>query len=405
MRAHSQAPAARAFAVILVAISFLSAFPAVTFAAPSPKPVLTPAVIDGKGKVREIMKYTITLENPTEHLLSVYPWVTDVDPVKGLLGGSDLSGSREKEVSESLARWIEVTRGVVDLLPGEKREVPVLIQIHHAATPGIYHAAVHFSEGPNRPEAEKNSEGTVSTAINIEVLEDAHVRLELGNFTADERMFSGDDAGFSYRIKNIGNRGVVPSGKIRIFDKSGEEVAAVDVNTEGKRIEPDASLELASAWSAGSHFGKYKALLDLEYGDRGTLQDTVFFWMLPWGKLISYFFVFALAAVILGIVFHSYFVSSRAARPAYAEEALPGFAGRIARIVSERKKRRELLDDQAPPPTRRPSLDELREEEIPPPARTRPGRGGNSGGIAPVALSARPKVTPPPEHIVHLKRR
>lgn len=305
-----------AVAPLAVALAFGALFvPLAAFAA-SPSFSVSPLVLDGKGKPREILRYTATLTNAKDHIVTVYPWVVNLDPVHGEelqepLGKADLS--------TSLANWIEVSRAAVDLGPGESREIPVLVQINMSARPGVYHALIHFSEGPSRIDAESDRERTRSVAINMEVLDDANERLSLNMFAPDKNVFGGDAASFSYRIENTGNRGIVPEGKIRIFDRKGEEVAALDANADGRKLEPSAKEMLAGVWAADGHFGKYKAVLDLSYG-KGTIQDTVFFWVVPWKSLIGILGVLFVAVAVLALMLHARAQSRPGYAYAYARE-------------------------------------------------------------------------------------
>ena len=373
----------------------------------------TPAVIDGKGKVREIQHYSMTVVNTTKHLVSIYPWVTDIDTTAGESGVSDLAGTHQKELSESLARWIEVTRGSVDLMPGEQKDVPVTIQINLNAKPGAYHAAIHLSYGGTRPDAEANKAETMDVLVNIEVLDDINERLQLNTFIPTKGVFSSDSASFNYNIENIGNRGEVPHGKIRIYDKSGREVASVDANQEGKRLEPSSKAMLSSVWASGDSFGRYKAMLDLEYGGRGTLQDTVFFWVIPWKKMLSMFLTLIVLCVAAAIVLHSYGASRRRS---FAGESV---GGRFSRMNPWRDEEEDEQEEwQEPAPTRSRQMKELRQVEPPPPVHTRLHREMNESRGA-TQLSGMPKAdlsshkvilgkreTPPPSYVnvVNLKR-
>jgi hypothetical protein len=419
---------------------------------------VTPAVIDGKGKIREILRYTIMVKNESGRLISIYPWVTDVAVDVGNIDASDLGGgSPGEDRDNSLSRWIEVTRGVIDLKPGESREVPVLIQVNVTARPGIYHSLIRFSQGTTRVEAEANEDGTKDVAVNIEVLDDIHERLQLISFKPEENIVSGESAAFTYSIENIGNRGLVPKGKIRIYDRRGSEVASVDVNEQGDRIDPTQKEQLASAWAAGGHFGRYKALLELEYGSKGLLQDTVFFWVMPWKKLIGFFGTIIMLAVITVLVMHSYGASRR---------RIPELEPQLVAPVHSRGIRREFETyDDAPEYTEEPGwfrrnfidrfrgvqdgeggrhhpgVSEFHEVEIPERTRTYPsyGRGSSEARIMreerptlhrtprhvrsvheainidprkvtpaheehKVRLSQRPKPKPDPRHIVSLKK-
>ncbi len=334
---------------------------------------VSPVVIDGKGKQREILRYTTTVTNTTKHLFSIYPWVIDVDGATGETGSGDLGGAQNKDVGESLARWIEVTRGSIDLLPGEHKDIPITVQINLNAKPGMYHALIHMSEGGDRATAEANKTGTTDIAMNIEVLEDINERMQLGTFSPDKNIFAGDQASFQYRLENIGNRGVIPHGKIHIYDRRGEEVATIDANQDGKKLEPSSKEMLASVWASGGNFGRYKAMLDLEYGARGTLQDTVFFWVLPWKKLLGMFLSLLILCVIFAIVFHSRLQAKRGGTfvPARATDEPPwGPRSRFA-VDSEDESNSMEHSDNDRSRYRRSIVRELREVEPPPPVRTR----------------------------------
>ncbi len=322
-----------------------------------------PAVIDGKGKSREILRYTLTVENTTKHMLQLYPWVADLDAASGATAGSDLGGGSPGESRmASPSRWIEISRAMIDLLPGEKKDIPVLIQIDMNAEPGIYHALIHVSDGSNRAVAEANVAGTRDTAVNIEVLDDIHERLELNTFMPDKNFFSGTNASFNYRIENIGNRGVTPTGKIHIFDRRGEEVAAIDANQDNRRLEPNQKELLASVWSANGHFGRYKAMLELDYGARGVVQDTVYFWIMPWTKLLGMFGTICLMGVILALVAQSWGMAQRGPRRRFAFSFLRSSRG---------PRELEFSPDEEDKDAREAYVDGITEVAIPPRTRTR----------------------------------
>jgi hypothetical protein len=73
------------------------------------------------------------------------------------------------------------------------------------------------------------------------------------------------------------------------------------VNTEGDTFSPEQKAQLAAVWNSAQGFGKYKAFLNLDYGDsqRASVQDTVFFWIVPWKQLSIAFVIGALLVVFL----------------------------------------------------------------------------------------------------------
>lgn len=429
-------PFLRARSVFLFALTILTglmcgvAFPPLAIA--STDFLVSPVLIDAKAKQRDILKYTISIQNTGTGLVSLYPWVTDVDAGDTSPRVSDLAGSKDKALKDSLARWIQITRGTIDILPGDTREVPLMIEVNLSAPPGVYHAVVHFSHGNDRPSAEANTSGTKEVMVNVEVLDDARVRLQLGTFASDKTFFESDSASFNYRIENIGNRGVVPTGMIRIFDRSGEEVGTVPVNAEGEKIEPNARAELASVWMAGGKLGRYKALLDVSYGDRGTLQDSVFFWVLPIGQLIMYFLSFTILIIAISLFLHSYLANRRRVvyaesrpqrRPIPHEEAVThwnndveplGYGERLLGLATSFFRSGE--DDEEAPIS--PGEEQQAEHTVFPSRTVRTHHSAHREarhhvhrsrphvhGHAPITLSHKPKPPVDPAHIVTLPRR
>jgi hypothetical protein len=369
--------------------------------------VVAPAVIDGEAKAREILRYTVTITNTEDRMVTVYPWARDLDEA------GEVPVRDGVDQSESLLAWMEFSRAQLSVPPKGTVELPLLIQVNLRAKPGVYHAIMHVSDGPNRPEAELNTAGTASIVLNIRVPDDANERLQLGVFGADKQLFAGDTAQFSYRLENTGNRGIVPTGKIRIFDRKGEEVDVVEVNKEGEKIEPAATEMLGAVWASGEHFGKYKAMLDMSYGKSGTIQDTVYFWVLPWKRLLSLFLSLALIAVVLSLLVHSYTTSGgkKLATVRARAEDLDDLVsraqeiGRQFRFPKRQAHHAHPTEDVSEAPT--PALSPLIELTPPAPSRTRysiglPGKNSHESHT-PVQLKSRQKHEPHPNHVVRLK--
>lgn len=315
------------FALISLVFSMCPA-PFFVFAAPSLFSA-SPLIFDEKAKQRDILKESIgVMNNSTERSINLYAFVNNVDPTAGVEGFQSAS---DADLGKSLANWIEISRGAIDLMPGEKREIPLLIQVNLRATAGMYHAFISFAEGSTRDEAERKIKEGVSVAINVEILDDAKEALELKSFVSSDTFVTGAKASFKYDIQNIGNRPLSPKGQVRIFNRSGEEVATLDVNQQGMMLEPNISGQLASAWDAGSRFGRYKAMLDVEYGDktRGTLQDTVFFWLIPWKEMLAVFLALGVVVLSLTMYWHNGYAINRRQKLAHAgayhhvEEEIP----------------------------------------------------------------------------------
>jgi hypothetical protein len=276
---------------------------------------VSPAVIDEDVKARDIIQTTITVTNLYGNVVDIYPIVNNIDIVDGkqeFLARSDV------DLKESLANWISISRGTIELQPYETREIPVTINVNLNAKPGKYHALISFMWGSTRAFAEENVKFGVATVVNVEVKEDIKERLQLGAFTSRELFFATPEVSFSYNLENSGNKDLVPKGEVRIYDRRGREVGSVPANIEGATIAPSETGQIASAWTATKKFGKYKAMLDIEYGSSqlGTVNDTIFFWVIPWKSLLAIFLV--LATIVGGIAYIWWGRYERINEPSYA---------------------------------------------------------------------------------------
>ncbi|HCC04845.1 TPA: hypothetical protein DEP58_00890 [Patescibacteria group bacterium] len=275
---------------------------------------VSPVVANEKAKPRDIIKKEVIVTNNTDKRVDVYISVENIDPTEG---AKEFVGPGASDLSTSLANWVEITRGVIDLDPRESRKIPYLIHVNLSAKPGSYYARLQFREGARRTEAEAGIEGS-ALMLNVEVEDNAIERLQLGNFISEDSVVLGNSVSFSYLLENVGNRLLEPRGSIRIFNRKGEEVGSIPLNADGEEINPENKRQLAASWSAVGRFGKYKAFLDLEYGENqlASVQDTVYFWVFPWKEITA-----ALMGVLVLAVVGTYIVHmSSMAQPARARK-------------------------------------------------------------------------------------
>ena len=156
---------------------------------------VTPVVVDEKSKARDILKENVTITNASKRKLMLYPSVNDVKRVEGQ--EAFVSAQNAEDHKGSLANWVELSRGVVELSPGESREIPFVIRVSLNALPGTYHADVSFFEGSTREEAEARNPLAVVT-VNTEVQADIKESMQLNKFITDGFFFSGDDVLFQH---------------------------------------------------------------------------------------------------------------------------------------------------------------------------------------------------------------
>ncbi len=263
---------------------------------------VAPVIIDEKAKARDILEESVTLTNDTERKLNVYTFVNNVVIEEGKQEFLDPSRADQ---SSSLANWIMIRRGVIELLPGEKKKIDFDIEVNLRAKPGMYHALISFAEAPTRDDAEARIAGAPLVTVNLEVLEDIKERLQLKKFIPDKIFFSGSSPSFSYELENIGNQTLAPSGEIRIYSRGGEEVATIDANQDSAALDPNTKKQFASIWHSAKGFGRYKALINLEYGAKNAaIYDTVYFWIVPWQKILIIFGILALMITLITYFLH-----------------------------------------------------------------------------------------------------
>ncbi|MFA5174922.1 MAG: hypothetical protein WC430_00650 [Patescibacteria group bacterium] len=259
---------------------------------------VSPVVLDEKVKARDILKESLTVTNTSDVKLNIFTFVNNISAEDGQQSFSDPT---KADLSSSLANWIEIGRGAFELLPGEKKKIDFLVGVNMRALPGIYHAAISFSEGSTRDEAEKKLAASPAMSINIEVLENAKERLELKKFISTKTFFTKWPISVSYILENIGDKALAHSGDVRIYNRNGEEVAIIKPTGEEEKISPKENRQFSVVWN-GDKFGRYKALLDVEYGaGQRNISDTIFFWVLPLRVIAPCFLAGLILLVVLPI--------------------------------------------------------------------------------------------------------
>lgn len=257
---------------------------------------VTPLVVDIKAKARDILKQSFTIKNTDAFKHIVYPAVNNISAETGR---QEFLEPGRADQSASLANWIAVTRGGIELLPGEKKTIEFSLEVNLRAAPGMYHAVISFADQPGAGGNDASLRRAPALAVNLEVIEEIKERLQLKKFIPDQLFFSAFPATFTTVILNNGNRRETPTGSIRIYNQNGREIASLPVNPGETEISIGSTASFPSVWDHGPRLGRFKALLNVSYGSvqPGTLQDTVFFWVVPWQKILA-----ALAGLVLLLI-------------------------------------------------------------------------------------------------------
>jgi hypothetical protein len=262
---------------------------------------VTPTIIDDKALASDILEYTLEIKNNTDRKVDLYAVVSDLT-AEG--GQKEFAGPGEVDKTISLARWIRISRGVIELMPGEKKELPLKIEVNLGAKPGLYHAVIAFGEGSNRPMAEGQARSgqAPQVLVNLEVGEQIVEKAQMKLFKTERPTYFQPPIKFIINLNNSGNRPIDPVGGVYIYDRRGALVDEIKVTSGQFIVAPGQAKEFNLQWEPKDRMGKFKAKLELEYGekDKRDLQDTVYFWFLPRGWLVV--FAFGLFVFIILLV-------------------------------------------------------------------------------------------------------
>lgn len=263
----------------------------------------SPLIFDFKAVPREVVKGSIILKTIANYKMNIYTFTNNFDPILGI---QEFKQRADIDISTSLANWIRIDRWAKEVMPGrQETKMDFEIDVNPTAKPGMYHAIISFADGPARDDAALNLNNLSKVLINLEILEEIDEKLQLNKFFTDEIFSWKGPTPFSYVIENVGNRSLAPLGEIRIFNRRGVEIDTINVNADKKSLESGTSSTFRSSWNNDKKFGKFKALLHLDYGERqrGTLQDTIFFWILPRWFVIILSLVLILFIVLFYIIY------------------------------------------------------------------------------------------------------
>jgi len=251
--------------------------------------IVDPAVISQKAKARDLLEFSVKLTNLTDSTGRFYILVNDI------------SDKESPDKTTSLTQWIEVTRGRIEVLPGQEKDIDISVRVNMNAKPGKYYAVITFSQGSTRQDAEANALrlNQPELLLDIEVEEHIVERAQVRKFQTEKNLFLSFPVRFFSEIENIGNKEIKPSGSIYIYNRRGEEVD--EINLAEIIIAPEAKESLVNDWQGDRGLGQYKAVLLAEYGEteKRTLQDTVYFWVFPWQLLLFFITLFLVSISLL----------------------------------------------------------------------------------------------------------
>lgn len=265
---------------------------------------VSPLLIDKTVAGRDMLEETITLTNDGSTPMRLFATVNEITMGEGSTIKAFLPPSMSN-TSVSITSWIAIQRGRIELAPGESKTIPVKFQVSPSVLPGVYQAFIGFAHGSKRDEAEAlvmSGQGNgVVVRLNIE--KDTSEILRLLKFTVDRFITTAREHSLTYAVSNPGDVPMIPVGEVIIYNTRGEEVGTVPLNPDKTTVDPGATVEFSAPIESAGLFGRYKAFLQLDYGNtqRATLYDTAFFYATPLWALGA---LFASILVVVGFILY-----------------------------------------------------------------------------------------------------
>lgn len=268
---------------------------------------VSPLLIENTVEPRDMSEETVKITNTSNRKLRIFPTVNQIT----LGEGGEIKTFVPPSMSDnttSITSWISVTRGRVEINPGETIKIPVTITVNPNAVAGEYHAFIGFAEGSDRDEAEvqvKNGRA-LGVIVRLSLVEKRSEYLRLNRFVIDRFVTNHAEATVSYELENVGGLPITPTGEIIFYDSRGVEIAAMNVNEDKKSIQANNTEKFSQTLPDVGTIGRRKALLNIEYGTslRANLYDTTYFNVVPLLPLLIAFGLLLLLSVLLVLYYH-----------------------------------------------------------------------------------------------------
>ncbi len=264
---------------ILIAIMLFSSALPVLAADVSIRPFL----IDRTVEPRDVVTENITLTNDSAQKKIIFATVNEITVAS--------DGEIKEFVSpvmtdrtNTITSWVEITRGRIELNPGESTEVPLTLRVHPYAKPGEYHVFIGFVAGSKRPTAEAialagDADGVI---VKLTIDDSAEEFLRISRFMVDRFVIKDDQRVINIEVENKGDLPSTPSGEIIFYNSRGEEISSVVVNENNIEVPAGETATLSATVPFYNELGRYKANIALQYGEQqAAIYDTVQFYMLP----------------------------------------------------------------------------------------------------------------------------
>lgn len=261
---------------------------------------LSPSSFDFTAVRGQTLSSSITIVNTQEN---------DQEYFLGFMGfgSKDDSGTPEfyppdERVSE-LTDWILFENRSVIIPALSSSEVPFKIVVPDDTPSGGYFAAITVSPAPADIVATNGAiiEAKTASLVLLTVEGETQEHLELLDFVSNDDIFALLQRTFVYRVQNQGNVHLTPTGTVTLKGIFGQTIETLDANPVEGRVLPASTRRFdvtqddrITGWFRivafqFSHLaiGPVTAVLDLSYGESGSIHSSLSFWLIPWQLLTT----------------------------------------------------------------------------------------------------------------------
>lgn len=260
---------------------------------------ISPPLLDLDADPGEKISASIKLTNVSAGPLVISSQVNDFGS-KNETGEPNIIFDENSESAYSLKNWIMPPNGFT-LASKQTKTVRVSIQVPTNAEPGGHYAVVRFT-GTSEANGKDNValsasigslillkvSGDVKQSARIEELYSANEKYEKSSF------FETGPVRLVTRINNDGNLHLKPTGSVVVSDSFGKEVATVRMNGDPankddvpRSVLPQSIRRFDTLLNEQNLFGRYKAVMQLSYGDGKALEATTYFWVIPYKMILA----------------------------------------------------------------------------------------------------------------------
>lgn len=286
---------AKHFIFILICLFVL---PQITVAADV---LIAPPLLDLELQARDVVTKDITIKNQAPNKIYVYATVNEI--------AVDDSGDIKEFISpvmdvreSAITSWIEISRGRIELEPGEERTIPLTVRVHPYAVQGEYHAFIGLVSEFNRPLAEaKAMAGDADGVIlKVNLADKSSDSLRIVSFLIDRFVVTDRKRTAALEIKNEGSKASVLGGEVIFYNSRGEEVGSASINPASESINPSETKIFYIKVPFDNKLGRFKANATVRFGAEGKQStfDTVQFYMIPFKLLV----LFAISIVLFSFL-------------------------------------------------------------------------------------------------------